>query len=62
VAAGHRARYGIILGKFWAGVEPCTSRASSRIVKKLDLAENPRYCQAGVKDAIPTLRRDFFVM
>src|SRR5262245_5094545 len=28
-----------------------------RIVKKIDLAENTRYCQVGLKDATPTLRR-----
>jgi len=36
--------------------------ATGRIVKKLDLAENTRYCQAGFEDAMPTLRVDFFVM
>ena len=37
-------------------------RANPRIVKKLDLAENTRYCQAGFEDAMPMLRGDFFVM
>jgi hypothetical protein len=36
--------------------------AVARIAKKLDLGENTRYCQAGFEDAMPTLRRDFFVM
>jgi hypothetical protein len=32
------------------------------MVQKLDLAENTGYCQAGFKDALPTLRDDFLVM
>jgi hypothetical protein len=31
------------------------------MVKKLDLAENTRYFQAGCKDAMATLGGDFFV-
>src|SRR5215813_11771951 len=43
-------------------VEQRWTQIRHRIARKLDLAENTRYCQAGFEDAMPTLRRDFFVM
>jgi hypothetical protein len=33
-----------------------------RMVQKLDLTENTRYCQAGFEDAMPTLPGYFLVM
>src|SRR5215471_6567408 len=42
-------------------VEQRWTQIRHRIARKLDLAENTRYCQAGFEDAMPTLRRDFFV-
>ena len=36
-----------------------TSWTDARIVKKLDLAENTRYCQASFEDAMPDVTRRF---